>query len=194
MTDSPRATPRRDAQLPDAAFCCATRIMYLGKRKWFGRQSRRSLRAREGVFAKKIEPRRRDRELIPSRSRAVGLAIIAWVLGFDRRGARPFDARVPFDLGRGGLDGHARPPGVVHHALYALFVLALLVHVPLVLAPPREEVVRLPAIVERDQEVRAEVPVREVHLRITQLLLRGVHGGTHRNEEDARCVHSRVAM
>jgi hypothetical protein len=42
--------------------------------------------------------------------------------------------------------------------------------------------------------VRAEVPVREVHLRITQLLLRGVHGGTHRNEEDARCVHSRVAM
>ena len=76
----------------------------------------------------------------------------------------------------------------------SLFVLALLVHVPLVPAPPREEVVRLPAIVERDQEVRAEVPVREVHLRSTQLLLRGVHGGTHRNEEDARCVHSRVAM
>ena len=111
MTDSPRATPRRDAQLPDAAFCCATRIMYLGKRKWFGRQSRRSLRAREGVFAKKIEPRRRDRELIPSRSRAVGLAIIAWVLGFDRRGARPFDARVPLDRGRGGREGHVRPPG-----------------------------------------------------------------------------------
>ena len=168
--------------------------MYLGKRKWFGRQSRKSLRAREGVFAKKIDaPASRDWSAsVPFR--AVGLAIIAWVLGFDRRGARPFDARVPFDLGREGLHGHTRPPGVVHHAFDALFVLALLVHVPLVLAPPREEVVRLPAIVERDQEVRAEVPVREVHLRITQLLLRGVHGGTHRNEEDARCVHSRVAM
>lgn len=60
-----------------------------------------SLARGKAFFVKKIQPRRRDRELIPSRSRAVGLAIIAWVLGFDRRGARPFDARVPFDLGRG---------------------------------------------------------------------------------------------
>ena len=55
-------------------------------------------------------------------------------------------------------------------------------------------VVRNERIVERNQEVRAEVPVRKVHLRITQLLLRGVHGGTHRDEEDARCEHTRVAV
>ena len=47
LTDSPRAFPRRDAQLPDAAFCCATRIIYLWKETGFFRgQSRRSFARR----------------------------------------------------------------------------------------------------------------------------------------------------
>ena len=195
LTDSPRAFPRRDAQLPDAAFCCATRIIYLWKETGFFRgQSRRSFARRE----KKKSTRRLlacvRSDFSSFLSRAVGLAIV--LVGFGVRPKRGAAVRRAGAVrsGPGRTRGSRPTPGLVSHALYALFVLALLVHVPLVPAPPREEVVRLPAIVERDQEVRAEVPVREVHLRSTQLLLRGVHGGTHRNEEDARCVHSRVAM
>ena len=204
LTDSPRAFPRRDAQLPDAAFCCATRIIYLWKETGFFRgQSRRSFARRylrTVFFSEEKKSTRRLLKCVRSEffssflSRAVGLAIV--LVGFGVRPKRGAAVRRAGAVRSGpGRTRGARPtPGLVSHALYALFVLALLVHVPLVPAPPREEVVRLPAIVERDQEVRAEVPVREVHLRSTQLLLRGVHGGTHRNEEDARCVHSRVAM
>ena len=58
----------------------------------------------------------------------------------------------------------------------SLFVLALLVHVPLVLALPREVIALPPALVQRDEEMRAEVAVREVDLRVDELLLGRLHG------------------
>lgn len=57
----------------------------------------------------------------------------------------------------------------------SLFVLALLVHVTFVLALPGQEVGFLPARVERDEEVRAEVPVRQVELRLLKLSLSRLH-------------------
>ena len=121
LTDSPRAFPRRDAQLPDAAFCCATRIIYLWKETGFFRgQSRRSFARRylrTVFFSEEKNPRagfwrvfgaNSSRRSFHARS---GWRSSSWVLGFDRRGARPFDARVPFDRGRGGREGHVRPPG-----------------------------------------------------------------------------------
>ena len=112
LTDSPRAFPRRDAQLPDAAFCCATRIIYLWKETGFFRgQSRRSFARREKKNPRAgfwLCVRATSRRSFHARS---GWRSSSWVLGFDRRGARPFDARVPFDRGRGGREGHVRPPG-----------------------------------------------------------------------------------
>ena len=58
----------------------------------------------------------------------------------------------------------------------SLFVLALLVHVPLVLALPREVIALPPALVQRDEEMRAKVAVREVDLRVDELLLGRLHG------------------
>lgn len=82
------------------------------------------------------------------------------------------------DLGltRLGSRGHAmtlllwvylsQSSGYQTHPSHVLFVLALFVHVPFVSASPRQEVVSLSAIVERDQQMGAEIPVRQIHLRV----------------------------
>ena len=149
LTDSPRAFPRRDAQLPDAAFCCATRIIYLWKETGFFRgQSRRSLNRRylrTVFFSEEKNPRAGFWACVRSEffssflSRAVGLAIV--LVGFGVRPKRGAAVRRAGAVRSGpGRTRGARPtPGPVSHALYALFVLALLVHVPLVPAPPREK-------------------------------------------------------
>ena len=57
----------------------------------------------------------------------------------------------------------------------ALLILALLVHVTLMLALPGEEVLVPAARVERDEKVRAEVPVSQVDLCVLHLLLSRLH-------------------
>nr|GMD18394.1 hypothetical protein Iba_chr07dCG12830 [Ipomoea batatas] len=63
----------------------------------------------------------------------------------------------------------------LEHPLHNKLVFALLVGVALVLALPRQVQLRLAALVERDQQVGALVPVSKRHLRLNHLCLRSYH-------------------
>jgi len=60
---------------------------------------------------------------------------------------------------------------LLRHAPLVVKVLALLVCMPLVLAAPRQVEVCAPALVQRDEQVRAEVSVPNVNLCPRQLFL-----------------------